>query len=147
MPARIATVSALALLVGLLLGASAEAAVVQGKGELRAAGHGFALVELRGVATVAGRGVVIVEHRAIVEKEGFRRVTPLNDGRVLLEGTGMVRVRSFRDRTRLEAAGARLRLRARGIGVAVLDGVGHYSTEDQEGRWGPDLELSFESEE
>lgn len=147
MQARIGLIAALALAFGLLLGGSAQAVVVHGKGELRAAGHGFVVMELRGVATVAGRGLVIVERAAIVEKDGFGRVTPLGDGRVLLEGVGRVRVRNLRDRTRLEAGGARLRVRARGIGVAILDGVGHYSTDDQDGRWGPDLEVEFASEE
>ncbi len=129
----------------LLLAGSATAEVVVGRGVLIAGGNGFVVLDLRGVATVRGLGLVIVERDAIVDTEGHGRVTPLGEGRVLFEGFGRVTVRSLDERTRIEAGGARLRLRARGVGVAFLAGVGHFMTDDQDGTWGADLVVEFES--
>jgi hypothetical protein len=136
---------AAAFVATLLLAGSATAEVVAARGELIAAGNGFAVLDLRGVATLRGLGLVIVERDAIVDTEGHGHVTPLGGGRVLFEGFGRVTVRSFDERTRIEAGGARLRLRARGIGVAFLKGVGHFTTDDQDGNWGADLAVEFES--
>ena len=44
-----------------------------------------------------------------------------------------------------EAAGAHMRLHATGKGVAILKGVGFFSTDDADGRWGPDGSIHFDS--
>jgi len=125
---------------------AAGAEVVAGRGELHAAGDGFAVLVLRGQATVRGVGLAVVEREDVLETEGRGRITPLGDGRVLLEGFGRITVRSLRDRTRLEAAGANLRLHARGVGVAYLKGTGLYHTDDRDGAWEPDAAVAFDSE-
>ena len=135
----------LILAAGFVSEAGAE--VVAGRGELRAAGNGLAVLVFRGQATVRGIGLAVVEREDIVETHGHGRITPLGGGRVLLEGFGRVTVRSLRDRTRLEAAGARMRLHAKGVGVAYLQGVGVYTTDDLEGAWGPDAGVAFESDD
>jgi len=56
-------------------------------------------------------------------------------------------VRSLDVPTRVELAGARLRIRARGAGFAWLRGVGHYTTEDGEGRWAPTLAIELDEVE
>ena len=122
----------------------AHAVVVKGRGELLARGSGIAVLALRGGVTASGIGTAIVEEQRIVEISGEGRVTPLGDGRVLLEGFGRVAVRSLEEPTRVELAGTRLRIRARGAGVAHLRGVGQYTTDDAEGRWAPDLVLEVE---
>jgi hypothetical protein len=138
--------AAIALLLAAALSASeAPAEIVAGRGELRAAGNGLAALVFRGQATVRGVGLLVAEAEAIADTRGVGRITPLGDGRVLLEGFGRVTVRSLRERTRLEVAGARLRLRAHGVGVAVLQGTGVYHTEDRTGRWGPERGVAFDS--
>ena len=135
-----------ALVAAVALAASASAVVIKTRGALSAAGNGLAVLELRGVVTLRGAGLLVAERDAVVDAEGAGRVTPLDDRRVLFAGFGKVTVRSLDDRTRVEAAGAKLRLRARGVGVAVLKGVGHYMTDDQAGRWGGQrIELDGES--
>ena len=125
----------------------AHAVVVKGRGDLLARGHGVAVLELRGVATASGVGLAIVEEDALVEAGGGGKTTPLGDGRLLLEGFGMLELRSLDAPMRVELAGARLRLRARGAGVAVLRGNGFYATDDAEGRWGSDLRVELEEGE
>jgi len=145
---RLAILAAVALLLAAMAtGFEARAEEVVGRGELHAAGNGFAVLVFRGQATVRGRGLLVAQRDDLLETRGEGRATPLGDGRVLLEGFGRVTVRSFRDRTRIEAAGARLRIWARGIGVAHLAGAGIYTTDDLEGSWGPDVRVEFESEE
>jgi len=145
---RLAGLATAALLVAVLAsGFDARAEEVSGRGELHAAGNGFAVLVFRGQATVRGRGLLVAERDDILETRGEGRATPLGDGRVLLEGFGRVTVRSLRDRTRVEAAGARLRIWARGIGVAHLAGAGIYTTDDLEGSWGPEVSVEFESQE
>jgi hypothetical protein len=140
---RVGWIGAAFAAAGLGAGA-AHAVIVKGRGELQARGSGFAVLELRGGATASGIGLAVVEEAKIVERTGQGTVTPLGDGRVLLEGFGSIAVRSPDDRTRIELAGARLRLRARGAGVAFLRGVGHYTTEDgAEGYWGRDLAVEL----
>jgi hypothetical protein len=125
----------------------AHAVVVKGRGELLARGSGVAVLALRGGVVASGIGLAVVEEERIVETSGEGRVTPLGDGRVLLEGFGRIAVRSLEEPTRVELAGARLRIRARGAGVATLRGVGQYTTDDGEGRWAPDLALELEEGE
>jgi hypothetical protein len=125
----------------------AHAVVVKGRGELLARGSGFAVLELRGGVAASGIGLAVVEEERIVETSGEGRLTPLGDGRVLLEGFGGFAVRSLEEPTRVEVAGARLRIRARGVGIARLVGAGHYTTDDAEGRWAPDLEVELEAGE
>ena len=122
----------------------AHAVVVKGRGELQARGSGFAVLALRGGVVASGIGLAVVEEDKIAETSGQGRITPLGDGRVLLEGFGSVAVRSPDEPTRVELSGARLRIRARGAGVAYLRGVGAYSTEDSEGRWGRELSIELE---
>jgi len=122
----------------------ADAVVVKGIGELIARGNGVAVLQLRGVVHAGGVGLAVVEEDALVETVGEGRVTPLGDGRLLLEGFGAIEVRSPDEPTRLEVAGARLRVRARGVGIARLHGSGVYSTDDAEGRWAPELSLELE---
>jgi len=124
----------------------AEAEVVAGRGELHAAGNGLAVLVFRGRATVRGLGLAVAEREAVIRTHGEGRIMPLGDGRVLLEGFGRITVRSLRDRTRLEAAGANLRLHARGVGVAYLKGTGLYHTDDRDGAWEPDAAVAFDSE-
>jgi hypothetical protein len=137
-----AAVAAAALAAGV-----AHAVVVRGRGELQARGSGFAVLALRGGVAASGIGLAVVEEAKMVELSGQGRVTPLGDGRVLLEGFGSVAVRSLDEPTRVELAGARLRLRARGAGVITLRGVGHYTTEDGSGYWGRDLSIELEPAE
>lgn len=122
----------------------AHAVVVKGRGELLARGNGVAVLELRGAVSASGFGLAVVDEDALVETTGEGRVTPLGDGRLLLEGFGGLALRSPDEPTRLELGGARLRLRARGVGVARLHGTGVYSTDDGEGRWGPELSVELE---
>jgi len=143
----LAVIAALAVAGGLAVPAGAE--VVAGRGELHAAGNGLAVLVFRGQASVRGIGLAVVEREDVLETEGEGRITPLGDGRVLLEGFGRITVRSLRDRTRLEAAGAHLRLHARGVGIAYLKGTGLFRTDDAEGvegAWEPDAAIAFESE-
>jgi hypothetical protein len=133
-----------AFAVACLAAGAAQAVLVKGRGELLARGSGFAVLELRGGVTASGAGLAVVEEAAIVETSGEGRMTPLGDGRVLLEGFGQVSVRSLEDPTHVELAGARLRIRARGAGFAWLRGVGQYTTEDAEGRWSPTLAIELE---
>jgi len=49
-------------------------------------------------------------------------VTLVEDGRILYEGFGQAAVRSPDQRSRFEAAGARIQLHARGLGRAFLAG-------------------------
>ncbi len=133
-----------ALVAACLAAGAAHAVLVKGRGELLARGSGFAVLELRGGVAASGIGLAVVEEEKIVETSGEGRLTPLGDGRVLLEGFGQVVVRSPDEPTRLELAGARLRIRARGAGFAYLRGVGQYTTEDGEGRWAPDLAIELE---
>ncbi len=127
-----------------LAAGAAHAVLVKAKGELLARGNGAVALELRGAVSANGVGLAIVEEDALVETRGDGRVTPLGQGRLLLEGFGGIVVRSPDGPTRIELAGARLRLRARGVGVAHLRGVGLYSTDDSEGRWSPDVSLELE---
>jgi hypothetical protein len=122
----------------------AHAVVVKGRGELLARGNGVAVLQLRGAISANGFGLAVVEADALVETQGEGRVTPLGDGRLLLEGFGGIVVRSPDEPTRLEIAGAGLRLRARGVGIARLRGTGAYSTDDVDGRWGPDHVVELE---
>ena len=135
----VAALGAAALAAGV-----AQAVVVKGRGELLARGNGVAVLDLRGFASAGGIGLAVVEEDALVETTGQGRVTPLGDGRLLLEGFGAIAVRSPDEPTRLEVAGARLHLRARGVGIARLRGTGVYSTDDGDGRWGPDLAVELE---
>jgi hypothetical protein len=146
---RIATAALAAALVVLSIpfAPPADADVVAGRGELHAAGNGLAVLVFRGRATVRGIGLAVAERDDILETRGEGHVTPLGDGRVLLEGFGRITVRSLRDRTRLEAAGAHLRLHARGVGVAHLKGTGLFHTEDRDGAWEPDAAIAFDSDE
>jgi hypothetical protein len=130
----------------LLLAGAAGAVVLKGRGELIASGNGLAVLELRGKASVRGLGLVIVDEHAVVDAQGHGRSTRLGDGRVLFEGFGVVSVRSLRQRTRVEAAGAKLRLRAQGSGVALLKGTGHFLTDDVDGRWGAGVTVEFQEE-
>ncbi len=100
----------------LLVASAAGAVVLEGRGQLSAAGNGLAVLQFRGEGTFAGFGLAIVEQRAIVSTSGEGHITPLPRGRALLEGFGHVSIRSFEERTRVEIAGARLRLRAGGDG-------------------------------
>ena len=122
----------------------AHAVVVKGRGELLARGNGVAVLELRGAVSASGIGLAVVDEDALVETTGEGRVTPLGDGRLLLEGFGGLVLRSPDEPTRLELAGARLRLRARGVGVARLHGTGSYSTDDSDGRWGAELSIELD---
>jgi hypothetical protein len=127
-----------------LVTSAAQAVVVKGRGELTAAGNGFAVLDFRGGATLAGVGIAIVEEDALVDTHGEGRVTPIDNGRLLLEGFGRIVVRSLEERTRVEVAGSKLRLRARGVGRALLKGVGHYMTDDLDGTWNHDQILEFD---
>lgn len=129
-----------------LVAGVAQAVVIRGVGQLSAAGNGLAVIELRGGLVARGIGLAIVEEEALAHVEGHGRITPIDDGRLLLEGFGRMVVRSPDERTRVEIAGARLRLRARGVGVAFLKGVGHFMTDDVDGRWEPESEVEFDSE-
>jgi hypothetical protein len=137
---------ALVAAVLLLAASAAQAVILKGRGELTAAGSGLAVLDFRGGAALAGIGVAIVEEDALVETQGQGRITPIDDGRLLLEGFGRIVVRSFDERTRVEVAGAKLRLRARGVGRAFLKGVGHYMTDDLDGAWNVEQVVEFESE-
>ena len=128
----------------LLVASAAGAVVLKGRGQLSAAGNGLAVLEFRGQGTFAGFGLAIVEEQAIVSTRGEGQITPLAGGRVLLEGFGRVSVRSLDERTRVEIAGARLRLRAQGAGVAILNGVGHFMTDDFDDVWSEDKIVHFE---
>ena len=133
------------LIAALLLATSAaHSVVVKGRGELTAAGNGVAVLVFRGGANLAGGGLAVVDEDALVDVQGHGRITPLGDGRLLLEGFGRIEIRSPDERTRVEIAGAKLRLRVRGVGVAFLKGVGHYMTHDVDGAWAEDLSLEFE---
>ena len=132
------------LIAAVLLAASAAHAVVlQGRGELTAAGNGVAVLVFRGGANLGGIGIAVVEEDALADVQGHGRITPLGDGRLLLEGFGRIEIRSPDRPTRVEIAGAKLRLRARGVGRAFLKGVGHFMTDHLDGRWGPDMELEL----
>jgi hypothetical protein len=122
----------------------AHAVVVKGRGELLARGNGVAVLQLRGVVSANGIGLAVVEEDKLVETTGEGRVTPLGDGRLLLEGFGGLSVRSLDEPTRVELAGAALRLRARGAGIVRLRGSGLYSTEDGDGRWGQERVVELE---
>jgi hypothetical protein len=134
-----AALGAVALAAGV-----AHAVVVKGRGELLARGNGVAVLQLRGAITAHGFGLAVVEEDALVQTKGDGRVTPLGDGRLLLEGFGGIVVRSPDEPTRLEVAGAALRLRARGVGIARLRGSGVYATDDGDGRWGSDRVVELE---
>jgi len=118
--------------------------VIHGRGPLAATGNGFAVLELRGVLRASGVGLAVVEEDAIVDLEGHGNITRLGPRRVLLEGFGSMTIRSLDDRTRVELAGAHLRIRARGAGRALLKGTGHFMTDDQDGRWGAEVEFDGE---
>ena len=137
---------ALAAAVLFVVASAAHAVIVKGRGELTAAGSGLAVLDFRGGAPLAGIGVAIVEEDALVETQGHGRITPIDDGRLLLEGFGRIVVRSLEKRTRVEIAGAKLRLRARGVGRAFLKGVGHYMTDDLDGVWRSEQVLEFDNE-
>ncbi len=128
----------------LLVASAAGAVVLEGRGQLSAAGNGLDVLQFRGEGSFAGFGLAIVEQRAIVSTSGEGHITPLPRGRALLEGFGRVSIRSFDERTRVEIAGARLRLRARGAGAVILKGVGHFMTDDLDGVWSDDKILHFE---
>lgn len=137
---------ALVAAVLLLAAGAAHAVILKGRGELTAAGSGLAVLDFRGGAALAGIGMAIVEEDALVDTQGEGRITPIDDGRLLLEGFGRIVVRSLDERTRVEIAGAKLRLRARGVGRALLKGVGHYMTDDLDGAWNAEQVVEFESE-
>lgn len=137
---------ALAAAVLFLVAGAAHAVIVKGRGELTAAGSGLAVLDFRGGAALAGIGMAIVEEDALVDTQGEGRITPIDDGRLLLEGFGRIVVRSLGERTRVEIAGAKLRLRVRGVGRAFLKGVGHYMTDDLDGAWNSNQIVEFESE-
>ncbi|MCP4002956.1 MAG: hypothetical protein GY725_02045 [bacterium] len=135
--------SVLAASAVLCIAGIASAVLIEGRGELAAAGDGLAVVTMRGVANIAGLGIAIVPERKIEELDGQGRVTPLDGGRVLLEGFGRVVLASPNEVMRFKAAGARLRLRARGAGVARLKGHGRIWTDDADAPWNPDVDVEF----
>lgn len=139
-------IAAVALLTVAWLAAAgvAGAVVIKGKGQLTAAGNGVAVLVFRGGANLAGVGLAVVEEDAIAGLDGHGRITPIGNGRVLLEGFGRIEIRSPDQRTRVEIAGAKLRLRARGVGVAYLKGVGHFMTDDHADAWSEDATVEFE---
>lgn len=128
-----------------LLASAASAAVLQGRGELHAAGNGSAVLEMGGVLTVPGGGVLIVQDDVQIETQGVGRRTDLGDGRVLYEGYGRAIIES-RDPTRIKISRARIRLHAQGAGRALLEGCGVIRTDDVDVDWADDLELEFDSE-
>ncbi len=135
-------------LVVLGLGATAASAVViAGRGELHAMGDGFAALDLRGVLRVRGGGILVADRGAIVELDGRGRCAPVADGRAVCEGFGEAVVRSVRQRTHVEIAGAHLRLHAKGAGRALLRGTGIFHTDDVDGAWADEAEVEFEGAE
>ena len=142
---RIRVGSCLALLATAFLATAAQGVVLQGRGELHAAGNGVAAFQMVGVLAVRGGGVLIVDDDVRVETQGVGRVTDLGDGRLLYEGYGRAVVASTAPFA-ARITGTKIRLHAKGKGRAFLKGCGRLETGDLDEDWGPDLEVDFDAD-